>query len=280
DTFLKTFAEFELTPSEEANWYRDRQALIIGRGVHEQFGWKVGDRVTINPSVPPYTPMQFNIVAVGNERQDPINNFFHREYLTEELRNAGFAGERADVVSFFYVKAGSREDLDIYKREIDAQFANSPDATVTQDEKAFAMQFITQQFDLPKNLRILSFVTVFVAIMAAANTMSMNFRDRFAEYATLKSLGFPGQTISALVQFESLLLCGIGAVCGAAIPWLAFHASPLRHVTVPLIQHLDIQIVTCGWAIVIGLVIGVLAGLAPSFMALRLRVVNALRMLE
>ena len=277
DTFLHTFAEFDLTPEQSASWYRDRQALIIGKGVAEQFGWKIGDKVTINPSVPPYTPMQFNIVAIGNDRQDPMNNFFHREYLTEELKRIGLP---ADFVSFFYVKTGSRQDLDVFKNKIDELFATSSDATSTVDEKAFAMQFITQQFDLPRNLRILSFVTVFVAIMAAANTMSMNFRDRFAEYATLKSLGFPGIFIMKLVQVESLALCGLGALVGAFAPWAAFNLTPLKNVTVPLIQHLTILPMTCVWAIVIGLVIGLLAGLAPSLIALRLKVVNALRMLE
>lgn len=277
DTFLQTFPEYELTPAERSAWDRDHQALIIGKGVHEQFHWNVGDKVTINPSVPPYTPMQFNVVAIGNDNQDPMNNFFHLQYLDEETKRARMP---SDVVSFYYVKTGSRADLDYYKGAIDALFANSSDATATQDEKAFAMQFITQQFDLPKNLRILSFVTVFVAIMAAANTMSMNFRDRFAEYATLKSLGFPANFVVSLVQVESLALCGVGGVLGAFLPWFAFNLTPLKSVTVPLIQHLTILPATCGGAIVIGITIGLLAGLAPSVIALRLRVVDALRMLE
>lgn len=277
DTFPQTFPEWELKPAELENWRRDRQALVIGRGVAEQFHWKIGDKVTINPSVPPYTPMQFNVVAIGNDQTDPMNNFFHLEYLIEECKLAHLP---AEVASFFYVKTGSRAALDRYKREIDALFANSPDATATQDEKAFAMQFITQQFDLPTNLRILSLVTVFVAIMAAANTMSLNFRDRFAEYATLKALGFPGGFVLSLVQIESLVLCGLGALVGAAAPYLAFTQTPLKNVTVPLIQHLDILPATCGWALVIGVSIGLLAGLAPSLVALRLKVVNALRMLE
>ena len=65
DTFLATFPEYALSPEEIQAWERDRQALIVGRGTAGHFGWKVGDRLTINPSVPPYTPMEFHVVSTA-----------------------------------------------------------------------------------------------------------------------------------------------------------------------------------------------------------------------
>jgi cytosine/uracil/thiamine/allantoin permease len=56
---------------------------------------------------------------------------------------------------------------DHFRVAIDQLFANSPDATRTQDEKTFINEFVKQQFDLPRNLMILASLTVFVAIMAA-----------------------------------------------------------------------------------------------------------------
>src|SRR5947208_15321918 len=111
------------------------------------------------------------------------------------------------MVAFYFVKCASKEDLDYYRTAIDKEFAQSPDETKTQDEKSFMNEFVTQQFNLPRNLMILASVTVFVAIMAAANTMSMNFRDRLNEFATLKSLGFSRSFAMMLIGSESLLLC-------------------------------------------------------------------------
>lgn len=277
DTFPATFPDYELTQDEIAAWQRDRRALIVGRGTAGQFGWKVGQRVTIQPSVPPYAPMEFNIISTAEKATDAITNICRRDYLQEELRKAGVP---ADQVSFFFVKCAGKEDVDHFRRAIDDSFARSADETKTQDEKSFMNEFITQQFNLPRNLAILSAVTVFVAIMAAANTMSMNFRDRLNEFATLKALGFGGGVIFRLIQSESLLVCLLGGALGALGPYVVFTHTPVRNFTIPVIQHLEIRPAVCGQAILISLMIGVLAALWPSWLALRLKVVSALRNLE
>lgn len=277
DTFPTSFPEYLRSPDEREAWVRDKQALIIGRGVAGQFGWKKGDRVTIVPSVPPYTPMEFHVVSTSEEASDPLTNWFRRDYLEEELRKSG-APE--GLVSFFFIKCGSKADLDHFRVAIDALFARSPDETKTQDEKTFMNEYVTQQFNLPRNLRILAAVTVFVAVMAAANTMSMNFRDRISEYATLKSMGFSGGIVFTMIQSESLLTCAAGGIAGAAVPYVLFTHTPMKNFTVPLIQHLDIAPAVCGQAVLIALAIGLLAGAWPSWLAVRLHVVTALRSLE
>src|SRR5947208_15539783 len=132
------------------------------------------------------------------------------------------------MVAFYFVKCASKEDLDYYRTAIDKEFAQSPDQTRTQDEKSFMNEFVTQQFNLPRNLMILASVTVFVAIMAAANTMSMNFRDRLNEMATLKAVGFERGFMIVLVQGESLLICAVGGLLGALLPYVALMHSPLE----------------------------------------------------
>lgn len=277
DSFLQTFPEVRLTPEQEAQWYRDRRAIILGGGTATKFKWRVGDRITIRPTLPPYTPMEFNVVAAGAHETDPVTNFCRRDYVEETMKAWGVS---EDVVGFLFVKCATHEDLEYYRTAIDQLFAGSPDETRTQDEKSFMNEFITQQFDLPRNLGILAAVTIFVAVMAAANTMSMNFRDRLHEFASLKALGFRGGLIFGMIQSESLFLCGLGGAAGALGPYIAFTHTPLRNYTVPLIQTLEVQPLVCVQALGISLLIGVAAALWPSWLALRLNVVNALRSLE
>lgn len=277
DSFPATFPEYLRKPEELAAWQRDRQAIIVGRATAVQFGWKVGDRITILPSVPPYAPMQFHIVSTAEEATDAVSLFCRLDYVEEVIKENGWM---EGIVSFYFVKCATRQDLDRFRVEIDALFAKSPDETLTQDEKAFMNQFITQQFNLPRNLSILAAVTVFVAVMAAMNTMSMSFRDRLSEYAALKALGFRAGMVLLMVQSESLLLCGLGGAVGAAIPFIAFNYWPLADYTVPLIQTLEIHPWVCLQAGGISLVIGLLAAVWPSWAAARLRVVDALRRLE
>jgi len=277
DTFHTTFPEFRLTPEEIAAWHRDRQAIVVGSATAAQFGWKVGDRITIHPSVPPFVPFEFHIISTAPNAEDPISNWFRMDYLEEKLREV-----RAPegLVSFFFVKCASSEDLNHFRTAIDDLFAHSTDETKTQDEKSFMNEFITQQFDLPRNLTILAAVTVFVAVMAATNTMSMSFRDRINEVAILRSMGFGRWLVFGQIQAESMLLCLVGGLLGALGPYVAFTYTPLKDFTVPLIQYLEVRPAVCVNAVMISAAIGVLAALWPSFLAWRLRVVTALRNLE
>lgn len=280
DTFAATFPEYLAAPGEREAWQRERRAIVVGSAIARRFGWKVGDRITIFPSVPPYTGMEFTVVSTAQGVADPVTNFFRLDYLLEELKRHGYTSEESDFVNFYFVKTKSRPALDSLRQEIDAHFARSPDETSTLDEKTFMTNLITQQFNLPRNLAILSGVTVLVAVLAAANTMSMNFRDRMNEFATLKAMGFGGGFTFALVQIEALLVCGLGGVAGALLPYAAFTHTPLRNWTIPVIQSLDIRPVVLAYALAISLAIGLVAALAPSVMALRMRVVTSLRNLE
>jgi putative ABC transport system permease protein len=255
---------------------------VVGPATARQLGWKVGDRVTINPSVPPYSPLEFNVVSTAPLAKDVVTNFFRMDYLEEELKKvAAPEGWTPDGwVSFFFVKCATHADMDYFRVMIDELFARSPDETKTQDEKSFMTEFITQFFDLPTNLTILAGVTIFVALMAAANTMSMNIRDRLNEIATLKSLGFGPSTIFGLILFESLALCTIGGFIGAALPYISFNHTPLRNFTVPVIQALDVRMIVCLESLVIAVAIGLLAAAWPAWTGTRLKVVTALRNLE
>jgi len=116
--------------------------------------------------------------------------------------------------------------------------------------------------------------------MAAANTMSMNFRDRFNEVGTLKSMGFSRLLVLGQIQTESILLCALGGLVGALGPYIVFEHTPMKDVSVPLILHLDVRPVVCAEAVGIALVIGLIAGAWPSWAAWRMKVVDALRNLE
>lgn len=280
EDFVVAFTDHLLTPEERSAWLRDRQALIVGRATAAQMGWEVGMRVTIKASVPPYNEFQFNVVSTAPEAIDPVANWCHLSYLMEEREKYRLPPEAVSAISFYYVKCASAAALDRFRAEIDALFRNTPDETQTQDEKAFLNQFITQQFNLPRNLRLFAGITIAVAILAAANTMNMSFRDRVNEFAALKAMGFSGSFVAGLIQAESLLLCCVGGLIGAFAPYVAFMHTPLRAVSLPVIQQLDITAAVCLNALAVALGIGVFAAFWPAWQALGMRVVAALRNLE
>ena len=62
-------------------------------------------------------------------------------------------------------------------------------------------------------IEAVSFVVIVIIMAVMANTMAMTARERYAEYATLKALGFSNGFVALLIFAESL---GIALVGGAA----------------------------------------------------------------
>ncbi|MCK6484465.1 MAG: hypothetical protein HUU22_08895 [Phycisphaerae bacterium] len=277
ETFPQTFPDYEMTPEQLHQWMTDRQAIIVGRDTAAHFGWKVGDRITIRPSLPPYSLMEFHVVSTADKATDTLTLFFRMDYLQEELKKYP---ELEGRVGFYFIKCATGADLKEFREKIDAEFAGSLDETRTVDEKTFMNEFISQQFNLPRTLTILSGITVLVAMLAAANTMGMNFRDRLNELASLKAIGFGSGFSVFLIQLESLAICALGGLAGAAAPYVAFTFTPLKNFSIPVIQTLNIEPRVCVEALIVAAAIGATAGAWPAWMAAKLKVVHALRALE
>ena len=87
------------------------------------------------------------------------------------------------------------------------QFRNSLAETLTETEKAFQLGFVamTEAIVVAIQHRARSWsIVIIMAVMA--NTMAMTARERLAEYATLKALGFAPGFVAALIFAESLAI--------------------------------------------------------------------------
>lgn len=276
DTFPKTYPEQNLTDAQIKLWNSDKRAAVVGRSPAGQLKWKEGDLVTIKSTVPPYLTQELLIVAIPSDAIDAETSFMRYDAVNDRLKEMGFM---TDTVSFFFVKCATRADMWKYRDEIDAAFALEQEQTKTQDEKSFMESFISAQFDLPRRLRLLSYVVVSVAILAAANTMMMTFRDRVGEYAVFKAIGFPTRSIATWLTAESALLSLIGGVIGAGIPYLAFNYTPLKAHRLPQLGILQVRSDLLYESIVVTLIVGIIASIFPVHRAARLHVVEAFRKL-
>ena len=273
DTVPRTYPEFGLTLEEIERWNREKRAAIVGRAPAAEYGWKIGDVITLESTVPPFVSLELVVVAIPYNVVDSETSFMRFDYLNETVKAMNM---RSDFASFFFVKCASRADLEYFRDKIDELFARTPYETKTQDEKSFVESFLAAQFDIPKRLRTLSLVVVAEAVMAAANTMLMSFRDRIGEYAIFKSLGFSPTAVAVLLLSESLILATLGGVLGAGAPYAAFRWTPLADFRIPFIGLLNIQEALLGEAMCVAVFVGLLAAIVPTLRVIRLQVVEAL----
>src|SRR5262245_63202503 len=140
--------------------------------------------------------------------------FFHWEYLNETIKQR--IPRRADQVGVFVVQITHPARSAEVSQAIDAQFRNSTAETLTETEKAFQLGFVAMTEAIVMAIRVVSFVVIFIILAVMANTMAMTARERLAEYATLKALGFSPAYVAFLVLGESLAIAATGGLLGTA----------------------------------------------------------------
>jgi putative ABC transport system permease protein len=273
EPFMKMFPEYVLPPDQYQAWLEDRQGVIVGRDLANRFGWAIGDRVPLVGTIfPPKSGdvWEFNIRGIydGAEAVDKTQFFFRYDYL-EENRTFG-AGE----VGWYVVKIDDGSRAVEMSRTFDTMFENSSAETKTTTEKGFAEGFANQVGDIGAIMIAVSSVVLVMFGLVAASTMAQSVRERTAELAVLKTLGFTGPAILVLVLAESLFIVFLGGGLGLGAAWLIVQGGDLTGGLLPafVLPRRDLGL---GVGLMFGM--GMLAGVTPAVNAMRLRITDALR---
>jgi putative ABC transport system permease protein len=154
-------------------------------------------------------------------------------------------------------------------------FANSPNETKTNTEKAFVADWAKQVGDIGKIMMGIVAMAMFTILLVAGNTMAQAIRERTNELAVLKTLGFPDGRILWMVLLESALIAGIGGLFGLALSYAFITlAGDPTHGLLPAF-YFPTRDVVAGVFLVLAL--GFASGFLPAWQASRLRIVDALR---
>ena len=118
------------------------------------------------------------------------------------------------------------------------------------------------------------------SIFAAMNTMYAAVAYRGREIATLRVIGFSRPSILTSFVFESLALSLLGAVIGILLmlPFNGMTTGIGNSLTFSeMVFSLQLTWRVALYAILFGVIMGVLGGLAPAWHAARQNILNALR---
>lgn len=274
DTFPIVYSDLNLNDEEAAQWKTNRIACVCGKGPVEQYGWKVGERITLESTVPPYLQLDFHLVKVLTNTERGNVFYFRRDYLEESLNALNAPSARCNI---FWVKCNSAQALRELQTRIDAAFANTPDETKSEDENAFAANFTQASGNIPGLMQAMAVVVVFIVALVAGNTMMMSFRERARELAVFKAIGFQSGRIFTIVLAESAMLAVSGALAGVIPTAIALTFFPVRTLRMGPISGFEVSPIAVVVSLLIALIVGLAAGLWPAYQALRLRTVDALR---
>ncbi len=271
DQWKTIYPEYVVDPAQWTDFSADRQGAVIGRKLARRFGWKIGDRI---PSkAPGYLggdTWDFNVRGIyrGTRRQDDETQFWMQYRYMYEKGPAYWKG----IVGWYVVRVSDPGRAIAVTRAIDAEFANSPSETRTQTESAFAASFVKQMGNIGLLIRVIGAIVFFTLLLVTANTMAIAVRERTAELAVYKAIGYSDRFVLGMVLAESMIIAAVGGGLGlAAGRWLAS-----QDITGGIIlMYLPAGSLVAGVVLTLGT--GFLAGILPALSSMRLTVVDALR---
>jgi len=273
DEFFDIYPELSMPADQLEAWKKDRAGCVADVELAKKYGWKVGDRIVIQGDIYPIR-LDLTLRGLFKVTTDAPNNslYFNQKYVEEGV---AFAKGKA---GFFSILVDSPQNVDRVSHEIDATFANAPEPTRTETEKAFGLSFLAMLGNIKAFILIISSAAIFTILLVSGNTIAMSIRERTREVAVLKTLGFTRGTILGLFIGETLGISLVGGVLGALIALLflsgASHAPQGAQLFLLALHEWKFTApAACG----VALLAGFLSSALPAYGASRTGIVEGLR---
>jgi putative ABC transport system permease protein len=276
ERFLPMFTEWKLTAAEQDAFRNTRTGILVGRGLADRFGWKLGDKVPIQSNIFPQKDgsktWTFDVVGIF----DGIDEDYQRQTANQLFINYAYFDEANQfgqgLAGIFNLKVDDPAQVAEVAAAIDARFLNSANETKTQTESEFQLGFARQIGDIGLIVNAILSAVLFTILLLTANTMAQSVRERIPELAVLKTLGFPDHTVLLLVLGEALLLVGVAGFAGMGIAAALGPGLTTGFGFPPLPMGMSVW----GRATLAIIVMAIIVGLLPALRARRLSIVDAL----
>jgi putative ABC transport system permease protein len=270
-SYLSMYPELRSEPAQALQGLtRTQDGAIVGVVTMSKYGWKVGQRITLQAPLPRKNGSRdwsFQILGTYQDTEQPdqaVVILANYRYI-----NQSQAGQ-ADTITFATVHIADPTQAGQVQQAIDRQFANSSNETLTQSEQELAQAQVENLGDLDVVVHRITAATFFVLLFATGALMMQSIRERTPELGVLKTVGFSSPLVMMLILSETIILCVVG--CGLGL-WIASRLLPLASGFIG-IGSLAPAVAAAGLGCAV--VLALAAGSIPAWRGLRLRAVDAL----
>jgi putative ABC transport system permease protein len=278
EAWLKIYPEFKVAANQLSAMARTRNGALVGAAAAEKYRLKVGDRLplqslnVVNSDGSPN--WEFTIVGIYDiaRGHDFSTNILLNYDYVNEARAAG-----KNTANQIIVRLVDPNKFAVVAPAIDEMFANSPDQTMTQNEKDFIQSTMSQIGDINFFVNGIVGAVLFTLLFLTANTMMQSVRERIPEIGVLKTLGFSDAAMLTLVLIEALILsivsAGIGLFAASATFPILMNALGAN----VGLEGLRVPLAVFRWGAVLAVGLALAAGFPPAWRARGLKIVDALR---
>ncbi len=279
ETFFDVYTDMVVPPEQLKAWKADRQGAIIGANLAKQFGWKVGDEVTLTGTI--YTgDWKFRIRGIYTAARRSVDNaqfLFHWDYLNESLPE-----DWRDTIGWITSNIEDESQGAAISAAIDKKFDDRDIQVQTMSERALNAQFIGAASAILTALDIVSIVILAIMMLILGNTIAMGVRERTREYGVLLALGFrPGHIVRFIIG-ESMFVGFLGGLGGLALSYPIVQQGMGRFLEENMgswFPYFRIPAAVALAAVGVAVALALIAALIPAWRASKLDAVDALRRL-
>ena len=273
ESYLAMYPEIVMPPDQREAFLHDKSSALIGKRLLTQFGWRLGQNVTLQGTIFP-GDWTFTVRAVYTPTDPVIGDdvlIFHHSMFDERIGRAGIAG-------WYIVQIDNPDHAAGIAKAIDDLFRNSSAPTKTGTEREFQASFATMWGNVSLLMGTIGLAVVFAILLVTANAMMMSARERTGEVAVLKTIGFSDRMLFTLVMLEAGVLALTGAAIGLGGAKLLYKTTNFNGMG--FLPGFNVTSATLLLGAGVALALMLASGLVPAVRAARLPVVQALRHVE
>jgi putative ABC transport system permease protein len=250
---------------------RTRSGVLVSENLARKYGWKTGDRIPLETSVlrqDGSLTWTFDMVGTfvpGEQSLSPDFMIINYAYF-DEARTID-----RGTVAMYYVRVTDPKQGLAVAQAIDKLFLNSSDETRTESARESIQATLESLGDMDFVVRAIVGAVLFALLFSITAMMMQSIRERTAELALLKTLGFSDGKLFWIVLCEVLTLCIVAAALGLALATWVLPAA--RHFTnINVTMPASVVLAGLGLAALLAIV----TATVPAMRARRLQVVDAL----
>jgi putative ABC transport system permease protein len=257
----------------------DRRLVIAGKERLRQLQKRVGDRITVTSFNYPGIDLEVEIIGQFPEGRYDLSALVNRDYINDAMdaykrKNNKAHPMAGKSLNLMWLRVPDSETF----RKVAEQLMSSPEftepAVKAETASSGIASFLDGYRDILWGMRWLFVPAILITMsLVIANAISISVRERRAEMAVLKVLGFGPNQIMALVLGEALLIgCGSG-LASAALTYVLIN-TVVGGIPFPIafFPKFMIPINALWWGPAIGGLTALAGSLVPSWTARSVKV--------
>ena len=275
--YFQVFPDVSVEADVLERFGESKRAVVAHETLVATHGWAVGDVIPLQGDIWPKEDgsWDWEFVLAGSYATPEGSRLPKVFLIRHDYFNESVADWVKDQVGWAVVKLAQDVEAQQVIDAIDGLFENSSDPTKSMTEDAYGLEMAREIGDISLIASMILGAVFFTIVLLTANVVSLTFRERVAELATMKTLGFQNGFIFALVLLESISLCVVGAVIGVGLGLLL--EPQIKTDLESALGFFDMTWVHTTQALAIAVALGFSVGMLPAMQASRLPIAEALK---